>query len=62
MLESNGLRFLGFSFDPATCRRYSELFAGAGKRTSDLDAWHEFELAHPATFRGMYQFWCQKSA
>jgi 2-polyprenyl-3-methyl-5-hydroxy-6-metoxy-1,4-benzoquinol methylase len=60
MLERAGLRFLGFSFDPPTLRGYAELFARAGKRPSDLDAWHEFEVGHPGTFRGMYQFWCQR--
>ena len=26
----------------------------------DLDKWHEYEEANPASFAGMYQFWCQK--
>ena len=25
-----------------------------------LSQWHEFELANPDTFQGMYQFWCKK--
>ncbi|MDP2696658.1 class I SAM-dependent methyltransferase [Thalassospira sp.] len=25
-----------------------------------LARWHKFEEQHPETFRGMYQFWCQK--
>ena len=26
----------------------------------DLDKWHEFEMANPRIFSGMYQFWCKK--
>jgi SAM-dependent methyltransferase len=26
-----------------------------------LTLWHEYEQQHPDTFRGMYQFWCQKA-
>ena len=26
----------------------------------NLDKWHTYEVKHPGTFSGMYQFWCQK--
>ena len=26
----------------------------------DLDKWHSYEQANPASFYRMYQFWCQK--
>jgi 2-polyprenyl-3-methyl-5-hydroxy-6-metoxy-1,4-benzoquinol methylase len=61
LVEANRLIFVGFSFDPVSSRKYAELFAQAGKRLSDLNAWHEFEQDHPATFRGMYQFWVRKN-
>jgi 2-polyprenyl-3-methyl-5-hydroxy-6-metoxy-1,4-benzoquinol methylase len=60
MLARVGLRFLGFTFDPASAQHYAAAFAQAGKSGSDLDAWHAFETAYPATFVGMYQFWAQK--
>lgn len=32
----------------------------ANLKKNNLAAWHDFEVAHPDTFKGMYQFWCQK--
>ncbi len=29
---------------------------------TDLESWHRFETANPDIFRGMYQFWVQKTA
>ncbi len=60
LLIDNGLRFIGFAFDPMRARHYAALFAQAGRSAADLDAWHEFETRNPQTFAGMYQFWAQK--
>jgi 2-polyprenyl-3-methyl-5-hydroxy-6-metoxy-1,4-benzoquinol methylase len=60
MLADNGLRFIGFEFDPRTARNVSGDFGATGKSMTDLDAWNEFEQRNPHTFRGMYQFWSQK--
>ena len=60
LLAENGLRFIGFAFDPMRARHYASLFAQSGKSSADLDAWHEFETQNPATFSDMYQFWVHK--
>ena len=55
-----GLRFLGFEFkDPTPKRTYQSLFPKEITMT-DLRLWDELEAKHPHTFKGMYQFWCQK--
>jgi Flp pilus assembly protein TadD/2-polyprenyl-3-methyl-5-hydroxy-6-metoxy-1,4-benzoquinol methylase len=51
------LAFIGF--DTPARSAYANLFPGDTAMT-DLDHWQEFEIAHPATFAGMYQFWVQK--
>lgn len=54
-LEALGLTFLGFEMrDPAPLAAFREAH---GDALTDLSLWHEFETAHPDTFRGMYQFW-----
>jgi hypothetical protein len=57
MLEALRLEFAGFEFADSgmTLARY------AGNPL-DLDAWHDFEQAHPDTFARMYQFWVRKPA
>jgi 2-polyprenyl-3-methyl-5-hydroxy-6-metoxy-1,4-benzoquinol methylase len=60
LLAENGLRFVGFAFDPMRARHYAAAFAQAGRPISSLDAWQEFEALYPDTFLGMYQFWVQK--
>ena len=52
------LDFLGFSLGPETLNTYAARFPGDPAMTN-LDHWHEFELQHPDTFVGMYQFWVQ---
>lgn len=61
-LSDLGLRFIGFdlSLFAAVRQRYRELFPGDTQMT-DLSAWARFEAQYPATFAGMYTFWCQKS-
>jgi tetratricopeptide (TPR) repeat protein/SAM-dependent methyltransferase len=58
-LDALGMEFLGFEFDDASVRRaYQEEFPqDAGARS--LANWAEFEVRHPQTFGGMYQFWAK---
>ncbi len=59
-LSRLGLRFIGFEHDdPATAVAYTRMFPDDPSRTS-LANWARFEAAHPETFVGMYQFWCEK--
>jgi len=59
-LKSLQLKFLGFEMeDRRTLRRFRESHPNRDCLTS-LSQWHKFELDNPDTFRGMYQFWCQK--
>ncbi len=60
-LSDLGLRFVGFdlSLFAAVRQRYLELFPDDPHMT-DLSAWARFEAQYPATFAGMYTFWCQK--
>ena len=61
-LSRLGLRFLGFEHDdPATEAAYTRMFPDDPSRTS-LANWARFEAAHPGTFVGMYQFWCEKAS
>lgn len=54
------LQFLGFQLSqPVQAQFYAEFPHINGQR--DLPAWHEFELRHPDTFAGMYQFWCGRA-
>jgi SAM-dependent methyltransferase len=56
-LEQLNLQFLGFQItQPVQARFHAEHPQANPQR--DLMAWHEFELRHPDTFAGMYQFWC----
>lgn len=55
LLENIGLSFIDFAthLDVHPERRPDE---------SVLASWHRFEIENPKTFRGMYIFWCKKSA
>lgn len=55
MIETLGLRFLGFEFPDSgeTLARYRKGFADP----LDLQSWHRFEEEFPDTFARMYQFW-----
>ena len=60
MLGALNLTFIGLQFaDPTVPLRYAEAYPEAA--SNDLDQWHVFEQSNPATFAGMYQFWCQKA-
>ncbi len=57
-LQELGLRFLGFEMEGQVSgylARYPE-----DSRATNLDNWHEYELANPNTFKSMYQFWVKK--
>jgi tetratricopeptide (TPR) repeat protein/SAM-dependent methyltransferase len=58
-LGEAGVDFMGFLLDPSTLARFQARFPEASAAT-DLALWHQFELEHPATFAGMYQFWLRK--
>ena len=61
-IDALGLRFAGFEFETdAITAAFAERHPGSGA-VYDLDRWHEFELANPALFGGMYNFWLQKPA
>jgi len=54
-MANNGLTFRGFQIPTDVAKGHPE-----GVAKVDLDQWHEFEVAHPETFKGMYVFWCRK--
>lgn len=59
-LDRQSLRFIGFFFSEGDhVTRFREMFSDPAA-AYDLDCWQQFEEANPATFAGMYQFWCQK--
>ena len=62
-LDALGLEFLGFdSPDPAlvaSFRRHARPDAAADLVMDDLRSWDAFERDHPASFLGMYQFFCR---
>jgi SAM-dependent methyltransferase len=58
MIEGLGLESLGLGVPPPVARAFLARFGPA--RARDLDAWDEFESAHPDTFSGMYILWLRK--
>jgi len=59
-IVAQGLKFIGFEFEPAAQRQYRAQFAQAGWSTADLDRWQEIETRYPDTFSRMYRLWVQK--
>jgi SAM-dependent methyltransferase len=59
-MARHDLTFLGFELDAAIRERYRAAFPD-DRTMTDLALWHRFETANPDTFRGMYQFWVQKT-
>ena len=57
-LSELGLCFLGF--EDKNIRSKLRDYKGDNSDHRDLAAWHDLETNAPDTFRGMYQFWCQK--
>ena len=60
-LGEHCLALLGFELDPRVFAAYRTAFPDDEAMT-DLASWHRFETANPDVFRGMYQFWVQKTA
>ena len=59
-LKTLKLKFLGFEMrDQGALGMFKKSHPEKDAPTS-LALWHQFELKNPDTFRGMYQFWCQK--
>jgi hypothetical protein len=54
-LDEQKLSFLGFELDPEAIKQFGEQHPGA-QALVNLDDWHSFESANPATFRNMYVF------
>lgn len=54
-----GLRFLGFQVPDAVAAHFRRRFPAASA-VRDLESWDRYEREHPLTFRGMYQFWCER--
>jgi Tfp pilus assembly protein PilF/2-polyprenyl-3-methyl-5-hydroxy-6-metoxy-1,4-benzoquinol methylase len=59
-LENLKLQFCGFT--PSELNHELDLYYNGQADRRDLNSWHQFEVDNPDTFRGMYQFWCQKPA
>ena len=59
-LNELGLKFCGFE-NSFIVNQFNEFAKGSkNKSMYNLESWHEFEEKHPSTFKGMYQFWCEK--
>lgn len=60
ILKDLNLMFLGFELrNPNTRVQFEQDHPQPGA-LAQLKTWHAFEAQNPDTFRGMYQFWCQK--
>ena len=59
-LADLGLKFCGF--ESGTIVANYKLTNTSEDDLYNLDKWHTYEVKHPGTFSGMYQFWCQKLA
>ncbi|WP_417805786.1 tetratricopeptide repeat protein [Thalassospira lucentensis] len=61
-LDTLGLEFIGFETPtPQALIRFRKENPGC-PANKQLPLWCDFEERFPDTFRGMYQFWCRKSA
>ncbi len=54
-LNEHGLLFHGFELEPKIIERFQRQYAGADALTN-LENWHDFEMANPDTFWHMYLF------
>ena len=61
MLDQHNLSFSGFEFPDTTLAEAFKKTYPSSDSVFDLSKWHKFELERPSSFRGMYQFWVQKS-
>ena len=60
-LDDLNLKFLGFQLSQHWIKRNFKNFYPDEDSLTSLSSWNQFELKNPNTFRGMYQFWVQKS-
>jgi hypothetical protein len=58
-LDGEKLVFLGFELHAGVLQDYRTRFP-TDRAMTDLECWDTFERERPATFAGMYQFWCQR--
>ncbi len=61
-LAELGLRFLSFRFDNTAALEAFKKEHPEPADVTDLRVWDRYEEAHPQTFFGMYNFWCQNSS
>tara|TARA_R110001592_G_scaffold19118_6_gene78712 strand:- start:4920 stop:6854 length:1935 start_codon:yes stop_codon:yes gene_type:complete len=61
-LDGLNLRFLGFHLPNASYVAAFKELHGSNADLRSLTQWQVFEDHYPASFIGMYQFWCQKLA
>lgn len=62
ILKQLNLNFIGFHFSEkhdTVIHSFNQEFSNSAELNS-LESWHQYELKHPNTFIGMYNFWCQK--
>ena len=59
MLEKLNLKFCGFDTSNLDVKSMQQELSASDIQNFSL--WEKYEEAHPETFRGMYQFWCQKT-
>lgn len=60
VLKNLRMKFLGFEFSDNQIKKQFSLSYPAEDALYSLPLWHEFEMANPNIFLGMYQFWLQK--
>ena len=61
-LRELDLEFLGFEIADQKILRKFRTDSPKYEALASLNSWHDFEVANPDTFGGMYQFWCRKKA
>jgi len=55
-----GIDLIGLQLlEPQVAKGFKEMFPSE-ESLLDLQAWHQFEMANPDSFRQMYTLWCQK--
>lgn len=55
-----GLEFIGFNLSNRPELENFQKSLSNVDTSRHLEKWHEYEMANPETFNGMYQFWLQK--
>ncbi len=62
IIRDLGLEFVGFELSSSDVRKDFRTRFPDPEAERSLDAWHHYEVEHPDTFIGMYQFWLVKPA